>query len=268
MQLFGTENYFYHASIKRYVALFGSLFSNLHIKRVSEDGSKEDVIKVPIRYGQGNMYSKVPQDKSRETQQVSRILPAMAFTLDTVYKDVSRKTNPSNRLMHHTFEPDGTKKFQLNRVPYNFIFSLIIRTKNTDDMLQISEQIIPCFDGNLSVTIEDTTGVPVEQDIILVLDEIDINDNYDEEMQSRLIEWKITFEMKGYLYKRTQSGLIIKEVDLYGGSTMDDLVLLDTIIEQGGMTAEQNILSKMTDIFESTPTTPVKKVTRRKRKDK
>lgn len=272
MQLFGLDNYFYHGSVRRYVALFGSLFTDLHIKRVATDGSgKEEVIKVPIRYGNGNMYLKVPQDGSRETKTVGRVLPAMAFQLDNIYKDVNRKTNPMNRIQHPTFvnDPTGpeTRQFQLNRVPYNFIFDLEVRTKNSDDMLQIVEQIIPAFDGNLSVTIEDTTGLPLEQDIIIVLNEVSMEDNFDEEMQSRLVEWKLTFEVKGHLYKRTQSGLIIKEVDLYSGNTIENMTLLEIVNEQGDIQDEQNILSKLTQAMAVLPASPVKKVTRRKRKE-
>jgi hypothetical protein len=268
MQLFGFDKHFYHGSVRRYVALFGSLFSDVYIKRKSEDGIREDNIKVPIRYGNGNMYLKVPQDESREVKQVSRILPAMAFELDNIYKDVHRKTNSMNRIQQATFKDDtsDTRKFQLNRVPYNFIFDLKIRTKNTDDMLQIVEQIVPAFDGNLSVTINDTTGVPVEQDIIIVLDEISTEDNYDEEMQSRLIEWTITFELKGHLYKRTQEGLIIREVDLMSGPNFENMTILETVDHQGSTHEEQLILAKMTDVFNATPSTPIKKVTRKRRK--
>lgn len=269
MQLFGQDGHFYHGSVRRYVALFGSLFSDLYIKRKSDDGTKEDVIKVPIRYGAGNMYLKVPQNETRETKQITRVLPAMAFELSNIYKDVARKTNPMNRIQHPTFKDlnTDTRQFQLNRIPYNFLFDLRIRTKNTEDMLQITEQIIPAFDGNLSVTINDTTGVPVEQDIIIVLNEISMDDNYDDEMQSRLIEWTITFELKGHIYKRTQEGLVIREIDIMAGQSFDDMHLIEAVTNQGASHEEQLILSKMTDVFDQTPSTPIKKVTRKRKKE-
>ena len=269
MGLFGLENHFYHGSTRRYVSLFGSLFSDIYIKRVSDDGTREDNIKVPIRYGNGNMYLKVPQDGSRETKQVSKVLPAMAFQLDNIYKDVNRKTNPMNRIQHATFEDktSDTRRFQLNRVPYNFIFELKIRTKNTDDMLQIVEQIVPAFDGNVSVTVNDTTGVVLEQDIIIVLDEVSMEDNFDEEMQSRLIEWTLTFELKGHMYKRTQDGLIVREVDFMMGQNFESMILTDTVDDQGFTNEKQLLLSKMTEVFAETPSTPIKKVNRKRKKE-
>lgn len=215
--LFDLERHFYHASIRRYVALFGSLFSDLHIKRVAE-GGREEYVKVPIRYGNKNVYASVPHDETRETKKVSRVLPAMAFEITSMYKDVDRKTNPMNMIKNKTFEEDGTKKYQFNRVPYNFMFSLHLRAKNMDDMLQMTEQIIPAFDGNLSVTIEDipNTEVQVEQDIKIRLYEIEMDDNYQDEMMPRLIDYTITFELKGHLYKRTLSAYVIREVELVG----------------------------------------------------
>lgn len=269
--LFGLENYYYHGSVRRYVALFGSLFSDLYLKRIATDGSmKEDTIKVPIRYSNGNMYMKVPQDASREINQISRTLPAIAFSLDNIYRDKERKTNPNIRIPTATFQndPNGpeSRTFQLNRIPYNFIFSLMIRTKNTDDMLQLTEQIIPAFDGNLSVTVQDTTGINIEQDIIIVLQDVKMSDNFDDEMQSRLVEWTITFELKGYLYKKTQTGLIIKEVDLYSGTTLDNMTLIETTDNQGETQDDQLLLSKMTEVMDKIPSKPVAKKTRRKRK--
>jgi hypothetical protein len=132
------------------------------------------------------------------------------------------------------------------------MFELVIRTKNTDDMLQLVEQIVPAFDGNLSVTIQDTTGVDVEQDIIIVLDEIAMSDDYDEEMQSRLIEYKITFELKGYLYKRTQTGLVIKEVDIQFADIDDASFIYDEqpYADKYPIQAEQDNLNKMSTVLE------------------
>lgn len=244
--LFGIDKHFYHGSVRRYVALFGSLFSDVYIRR---DSTKDDYIKVPIRYGTGNMYLKAPQDgESRETKQVSRILPAMAFKLDNFYKDVNRKTNPMNRIQNVAFDSEDNKKYQFNRIPYNFIFELEIRTKNSDDMMQIVEQVVPAFDGNLSVTIQDTTGVAVEQDIIISLEEVAMEDNYDEEMQGRLIEWKLTFELRGFLYKRTLTGAVATEV---GIQTFMDEYMVDEedVTEQKPIDEEQHITSDMTTLI-------------------
>lgn len=265
IELFGKEKHFYHGSIRRYVALFGSLFSDIYIKRTGPDG-REDFVSVPIRYATGNMYSKVAQDESREIEKVARVLPAMAFKIESIYKNKESHTNPLNRIQQDSFGPDGKKSFQLNRIPYNLIFSLAIRTKNSDDMMQIVEQIIPAFDGNLSITIEDTTGVSVSQDIIIILNELDMEDNYDDDIQGRLIDWKLTFELKGFLYKRTQSKYVIKEIDLIDISNEFDHKLIETITDQFDLNPTQYNLKDETQEVKEIPTLPIK--VQRKRKVK
>lgn len=265
IQLFGKENHYYHASIRRYVALFGSLFSDIYIKRAGPNG-REDFVAVPIRYASGNMYSKVAQDETREIEKVARILPAMAFKIENIFKEKDRHTNPMNRIQQDSFSPGGSKAFQLNRIPYNLIFSLAIRTKNSDDMMQIVEQIIPAFDGNLSITIEDTTGISVSQDIIIILDELSMEDNYDDDIQGRLIDWKLTFELKGYLYKRTQNKHIVREVDLIDISNEFDPQLIDAVTDQFSFNPLQENLSSATKELAETPTLPIK--VQRKRKVK
>lgn len=270
MTLFGLENYSYHGSIRRYVALFGSLFTDLYIKRLSEDKTKEDFIKVPISYGTSNMFMKAPQDQTRETGKVARILPAMAFELDNFYMDTSRKTNPLNRIQGASFNVDGKKNSQMNRVPYTFIFSLKIRTKNMDDMLQISEQIIPLFDSSLSITIEDCPGVEVDQDIIMKIEEVAMSDNYDSEMAGRLIEWTITFELKGFLYKRTISKYVVKEIDIVSivgeDAITGEVGGVESIFTQPPITDLQNIVSGMMVASENIESTTDKVKVRRKRK--
>lgn len=241
MKIFGEENYFYHGSIRRYIGLFGSLFTNIVVKR-SEDA---EYIKVPIKYSNGNRYANVDQGDNREATRISRIVPAMSFTLKTFYKDISRKTNAINRISHSSFDADGKKGFMYNFVPYNFIFELAILTKNIEDMLQIVEQIVPAFDPNITVTIEDidNTLVDIEKNIAINLQEIDTDDNYDED-NKRMIHYRLTFELKGFLYKRVNKAYVIKEALLLGYFSDFDIegrapILIDQIYEQPPIQDEQ-----------------------------
>ena len=266
MELFGLDNYFYHGSIRKYVSLFGSLFADIYIKRQSDDGAKEELIKLPIKYGNGNMYLKAPQDETRENAQHSRILPAMAFELDSFESDRERKTNPMVRIQNIQTNDNGKKDFQFNKIPYNFEFTLKIRTKNTSDMLQIAEQIIPVFDGNMSVNIVGTDILSDNQDIIIVLGDVRMQDNYDDGLKIRLIEWDIKFTLKGYLYKKTQSKYVIKEIDIIGKSNFgfEDVLLYSTSDDLSDY--DMNILSGLaTDLSVNAPIT---KIVRRKRKEK
>ena len=254
--IFGFDNFFYNGMLKKYVGIFGSIFSDIYIQRTSDDKSRTDVIKVPIKYGNGNMYIKAEQGELRETSKVSRILPAMAFEIDNLYKDVSRKTNANNIIQQIEYKTENgvsTRPYQFNRVPYNIIFTLKIHTKNIDDMLQIVEQIVPAFDGNLCITLEDTqNNVNNNQEIIIRINEIKIVDNFEDEMKSRLVEYSISFEMKAFLYKQTITGYVIKEIDIYAIAGIDESIagLTPDIIvnDQFPLTDKQNLLPTISDL--------------------
>ena len=54
--LFGKENFFYHESIRNYVAFFGYIFNDIHVK------SGDKFKKVIIRQANGNMYENINQE--------------------------------------------------------------------------------------------------------------------------------------------------------------------------------------------------------------
>ena len=64
-------------------------------------------------------------------------------------------------------------------VPYNMNFELAIFTKLNDDMLQIVEQILPYFQPAYTMSVNLVREIG-EKDIPVVLNSIDMNDDYEE----------------------------------------------------------------------------------------
>ena len=246
--LFGLDNFYNNGAIKKYIGVFGSIFSDIYIQRVSQDSTRTDAIKVPIKYGNGNMYVKSDQGEEVDYTKISRILPAMSFELENVYYDKSRKTNQFNTISqtgYTTTNGVNNRNYQYNRLPYNFIFGLKIRTKNLDDMFQIVEQIIPTFDSNLVITLEDTVNqVNSNQEISITINEIKMDDDYQDEMKSRLIEWLITFELKGFFYKKTITGFTINTANIYFGDIDNPPVITNTSVPDISITTQDPITGK------------------------
>ena len=86
-------------------------------------------------------------------------------------------------------------------VPYNMQFELSIMTKLNDDMLQITEQILPYFQPayNLSINLVDTIGE--KRDVPVVLDNITMNDDYEGDFSTRrALIYTLRFTAKTYLF--------------------------------------------------------------------
>lgn len=248
MDMFGKDNYFYHGSIRRYIVIFGSLFNDMYIKRKNESGNREEMIKVPLRFGKGNIYEKVEQDsESRETKKIRQIVPVMTFRMSDFTRDDSRKTNKWQKLKHTQTNGDGTINYQLNRIPYNFTFELALRTKNEDDALQIVEQITSVFNPSINVIMSDISGLEIdsEQTINIQLDDVQPDDNFEDYEESRHIEWTLNFTLKGYIYCRTQEAYVIKEVSLIGSFAED--MSLENTFDMGGAFERSNSLVDAVD---------------------
>ena len=70
-------------------------------------------------------------------------------------------------------------------VPYNIDFELYILSKQSDDALQIVEQILPYFQPDYTVTINDNTDMGIKRDVPVILNSIAYEDDYQGDFASR-----------------------------------------------------------------------------------
>lgn len=203
-----------NSQIRKYTAVFGSLFANMHIIRHSN--INEEYVQVPIKYGAGFLRNKADKDLSHT--RVGLVLPAMSFELADVAQDGTRRTAPYIR--HSAGYSEQPKAFVEDSVrtpiPHDITFRLSIRTKNIEDALLIFEQIVGAFNPSVSVTVSDNEGVAIERDIVIQLEPgYTYSDNYEDSMDSsRFVEFELTFTLKGYLYHKPKSTPIVLETSM------------------------------------------------------
>lgn len=234
MSLFGVDSYSYHSSIRRYTVLFGTLFSSMVLKR----GDKW--IKVPLRYGKGNMYEKAPQTSDeREDTRVREIVPSMSFYLTDIQRDPTRQTSPQNNV---TIAEGFVSK---SRIPYNLTFNLDTRNKNTEDHLQILEQIGTTFDPSVTVRfepIEKFQPSNVVENVTISLESFDYTDDEENE-EARMIDGTYVFTVRGYLYKRVNKVDVVKEVVIGSGTSEEDLSKTMFVFDDAGTKAFNDLES-------------------------
>ena len=63
-------------------------------------------------------------------------------------------------------------------VPYNLDFTLYVMAKNSDDALQIVEQILPYFQPDYTITINDMSDMGIKRDVPIILSSVSYEDNY------------------------------------------------------------------------------------------
>lgn len=209
-------NYFYHGLIRKYVVAFGTLFNNIYISRVQEDGSSKK-IKIPLAYAPKERYildetlGHYIYDDAVEGR-VYHYAPRMSFQIEGMNFDTMRKRNSLSKTK--VYEPTAdTLTYSYAEVPYNIEFVLNITTRKMDDGLQIVEQILPYFAPEFTLSL-DLTEFARKVDIPITLTSYNQTIEYEGELPGddvRITTWELRFNMRAYLYGPARNGSIIKQ---------------------------------------------------------
>ena len=214
--------HFYHKKIRNTVIAFGTIFNNVNIKRLDSSGNPLQNIKVPLSYSPKEKFLArldAQQDLTGDDSKVAITLPRMSFEITGYSYDATRKLNKNQKITKVTTNADTTKmNNQYMPVPYNVNFQLNVFTANSDDGLQIIEQILPYFQPDYTVTMIEDRTMDTKRDIPFILNSVDYSDDYTGSLTNlRRITYTLSFTAKVYLYGPISTNAIIKKVsaDLY-----------------------------------------------------
>jgi len=208
---------YYHQTIRKYVAVFGTLFNDINVVRRDASDVIKEQIKVPIAYSPRDRWIlrlRRARGVSGTDEAVAMSLPRMGFDLTGITYDGTRKLNTLGQVYSaNTAAGTSTLMKQYNPVPYNFDFSLYSMVSNAEDGAQIFEQIVPFFTPEFTVTVNLIPSMNIAPDVTMVLGGVTIEDNYQGDFQStREIIWTLNFTMKGYVYPDVKTGSVVKTV--------------------------------------------------------
>lgn len=212
--MFGT--YFYNETIRRSVSIFGTLFNNIKVKKTKSDGTVLTEQLVPISYGPKQKFlqrlAEEPNLSDGNRTQIS--LPRMAFQVSGFEYDQARQQNKLIRHAKTTLETNGEdRKFQYNPAPYNLNFTLSVLAKNMSDALQITEQILPYFQPEYTVTMKMIDSMSDVRDVPVILNSVSMDDQFEGTFEERrVIEFNLEFTMKLYFFGPVYTGDVITNV--------------------------------------------------------
>lgn len=208
------HEYFYHKTIFKSVATFGTLFNDVTVKRTNKTGKKIQDIKVPLTYSQrGKFLAKILETEDGDRKKTSINLPIMGFEITSFNYDSTRKQNTLNK-RYHTLENDIVKS-SYSPVPYNITYDLGIYVENFDEGLQIVEQIVPFFTPYLNLPSKLVyDDLNIVDDVSVQLDSVTLNETYEGGFEERrIIMWNLSFTMKTNLFKPISDSGLIRSVE-------------------------------------------------------
>ncbi len=206
---------FYHNHIRKAIIAFGTIFNDINIERKNSAGAVAQAIRVPLAYSTKQKFmTRIARVTDTSTRgEVAITLPRMGFEIQGITYDPARKTQVINKnKVVGTRDDANTVRVAFNSTPYNMNLALYIFAKNQDDGLQCLEQIIPYFNPDFNVTINDLPELGIKRDIKITLDNVGYEDEYEGEFANRLsVVWTLNFTMRLNFYSNVSNHDVIKK---------------------------------------------------------
>ena len=206
---------FYHESIRKVIIAFGTTFNNIQLVRKDNDGNIKQSMKVPLAYGPRQKWLTRLNEDADLSKAVAITLPRIGFEIQNLQYDPNRKLNRVQKFKKVKSANDDRLDSQYMPVPYNLNIQLYVMAKESDDSLQIIEQILPYFQPDYTLTINDMADMGIKRDVPIVLNSVAYEDNYQGDFETRrALIYTLDFTAKFYLYGPVTSQAVIKTVQV------------------------------------------------------
>ena len=206
---------FYHETIRKVIVSFGTMFNDIQLVRKDNSGVITQSMKVPLAYGPREKFLVRLREDADLTKQVAITLPRIGFEIKNLSYDSGRKLNRVQQFKKVKGSETKQLDAQYMPVPYNLELELYVMAKQSDDALQIVEQILPYFQPDYTLTINDMADMGIKRDVPIVLNSIGYEDSYEGDFTSRrALIYTLSFTAKFYLYGPVTSSKVIKTVQV------------------------------------------------------
>ena len=235
------NDHFYHERLRKTVAIFGSLFTKIHVMRTDKNGKVLSTVRVPLAYSPRSKFLLRLQQVGEfgKDDSVAMKLPRMSFEMTSLAYDSTRQLSKTNTRLRQAGVDDNKKRAKVRQsVPYIVTFSLGIYANNQDDALQIVEQIIPTFSPQYTVTMKPYKDYPdIKEDIPITLQSVAfVQEGEGPQEQRQTVQYVMDFEVKTSFTGSIDDGEVITksitELEVIKGTKYATITTTPTIIPQ------------------------------------
>lgn len=225
--------YFSHNTLKRCIAVFGTLFNNIKIVRTLESsGSPIQQLHVPLTYGPRNkILARLQRETEPQAVSYALTLPRLSFEINSLTYSPDTSVSMMNRVVHKVVQPTGSPPLRRTMTqsrawtPYKIGMTLYAYTNNQDDGFQIIEQILPYFKPDFIVTIKQIEATDGKWDMPITLTSVQPTDEYEGDyLTRRAIIWALSFDIGIRMYGPISSvGVIHKAIATFYDTDNEDI---------------------------------------------
>lgn len=216
-------SYYYAETLRNITVSLLERFSHMEVHRFNKEHTEVvKTIEVPIAFAP---VEKTQQDRLEdytvEPQSTGQRYYLQVPRLALNFNGLSYDPNRAISVNEGRYFPDTSAEGKLlNRLyqdamptPYNFQYTISIRTDSLADFSQIIENIIPYFNPKLYLRVKEFSFLNIERNLSVVLNDVspDFTDELDKQSM-RQINGTITFTIEGYVYKSIEAGKLVKVI--------------------------------------------------------
>ena len=216
--------HFYNGIIRKYIIMFGRMFNDIDVVRYNGSEAVQ-TIRVPIAYGPSEKWLTRLDEDAGLNKEVAVQLPRLGFELTSMTYDPTRALNKMQKSTAASTYTN-TVSTQYTPVPYNFNITLTGMFSFQEDAVQVTEQIIPFFRPEWTMSLKLLDSIPDYYDVPTVLNNMSMEDTYDSDFLSRrAIIYTWDFTVKGYLFGPVRNKGVIKRavIDMAVNDTADPI---------------------------------------------
>lgn len=197
------KKFFYEERLRNYIVQFMAVFTGLNVKVGANDRIDEPhLIPVPVNYGHKDRV--VGHIIGKHTQNAMLRLPVMSAYMRNLALAPQDRHGVAG-IQRQQYMPRGgfvpedlQTQYNYMPIPYRMQMELAIYTSNTDQMMQLLEQILPLFDPTIDLQISDDI-LDYTRITSMELTDINSEDNYPIGTDRRIKITTLGFDVRIYL---------------------------------------------------------------------
>ncbi len=213
-------DYFYNGITKTYIIGFSKLFSNVFVKRTNSSDQVIKTIKVPIIFASKSKLSYLLQAND-STGSARLVTPVISFNIEGLEFAPDRNISSLNDIT----VDDNESMYE--GIPYNYNFSVNIRTKYQDDYWQILEQVLYLFKPDITLDVKELPYPDYVRDITINLNSVALDNELDmtqDEDSSRGFIASLEFTLRGFIYPASTTDKIIEHIEVNMTDSLDHIM--------------------------------------------
>lgn len=194
-------------------------FTGFTVENYDENGNIDKTITVPIQLGHDEKFFQVIKRDQTEIKDYYKKLPKMSLSWDGITFNGERLKGAYAQ--RQFIDSDGNKIDDLTNfitnvspVPYDFTFTLELRTVSLNHFTQLMERILVGFEPTRYLRVKEFSFLNVERNLKVRLDGISPDFLTEQTVdQVRHCNATLTMVVEGWLYKELTSTDIIKQIN-------------------------------------------------------